>query len=70
MYYVIGLTQDGKMVLDKSDTTEPSMEELERLARKWNRTQFIIVGGSGIIGLQYSRFEINPVPLLKQVDLV
>ena len=67
MYHVIGLKEDGKMVLFDSCADLPSNEELEAEIEGFDYSQVLVVSDDGD---QVERYEYEGRPRLRKVDLV
>jgi len=67
MYHVIGLREDGRMVLSSTYDKMPDAEVLEEVAEDYGYTQLLVVGSNGT---QLARYEYDPAPRLKTVPLV
>lgn len=67
MYHMIGLREDGRMVLFDSYTKLPSENELEKEIIGFDYTQLLIIEDNHG---QVVRFEYECKPKLRRVDLV
>ncbi|KKL44970.1 hypothetical protein LCGC14_2360330 [marine sediment metagenome] len=67
MYHVIGLREDGRMVLFASYDDEPDAEVLEEAVEGYGYTQVLVIGSGGT---QFARYEYSSAPRLKTVPLV
>ncbi|KKL50257.1 hypothetical protein LCGC14_2307260 [marine sediment metagenome] len=66
MYNVIGLREDGRMVLFDSYNDLPDDGVLTRAAEGFHYTQLLIISSNGI---QVGRYEYENAPKLKKVTL-
>ena len=67
MFFIIGLKQDGRMVLCDGTEKEPNEKDLTGIAGACDYQQLLVITSNNT---QIARYEFDPEPKVKEVPLV